>query len=109
MKKTYLGISIETDKDKLLSTQAAKLLKKIYYCIEGKKIHHRWHLLVQLKHIVMVIQNLHNEFTIMFLTNGLCLHHLYCQMHLNQNEKSKKHLPISCFSILCARHPRRLD
>ena len=35
MKKTYLGISIETDKDKLLSTQAAKLLKD-YYCIEGE-------------------------------------------------------------------------
>ena len=33
MKKTYLGISIDTDKDKLLSTQAAKLLKD-YYCIE---------------------------------------------------------------------------
>ena len=35
MKKTYLGISIETDKDKLLSTQAEKLLKD-YYCIEGE-------------------------------------------------------------------------
>ena len=35
MKKTYLGISIDTDKDKLLSTQAAKLLKD-YYCIEGE-------------------------------------------------------------------------
>ena len=35
MKKTYLGISIETDKDKLLSTQAAKLLKE-YYCIDGE-------------------------------------------------------------------------
>ena len=35
MKKTYLGISIETDKDKLLSTQAAKLLKD-YYCIDGE-------------------------------------------------------------------------
>ena len=35
MKKTYLGFSIETDKDKLLSTQAAKLLKD-YYCIEGE-------------------------------------------------------------------------
>ena len=35
MKKTYLGISIETDKDKLLSKQAAKLLKD-YYCIDGE-------------------------------------------------------------------------
>ena len=35
MKKTYLGISIETDKDKLLSTQAAKLLKD-YYCVDGE-------------------------------------------------------------------------
>ena len=35
MKKTYLGISIDTDKDKLLSTQAAKLLKD-YYCKEGE-------------------------------------------------------------------------
>jgi ribonucleoside-diphosphate reductase alpha chain len=35
MKKTYLGISIETDKDKLLSKQAAKLLKD-YYCVEGE-------------------------------------------------------------------------
>ena len=35
MKKTYLGISIETDKDKLLSEQAEKLLKD-YYCIEGE-------------------------------------------------------------------------
>ena len=35
MKKTYLGISIDTDKDKLLSTQDAKLLKD-YYCIEGE-------------------------------------------------------------------------
>ena len=35
MKKTYLGISIDTDKDKLLSTQAEKLLKD-YYCIEGE-------------------------------------------------------------------------
>ena len=35
MKKTYLGISIDTDKDNLLSTQAAKLLKD-YYCIEGE-------------------------------------------------------------------------
>jgi len=35
MKKTYLGISIDTDKDKLLSTQAAKLLKD-YYCTEGE-------------------------------------------------------------------------
>ena len=34
MKKTYLGISIETDKDKLLSEQAEKLLKD-YYCKEG--------------------------------------------------------------------------
>ena len=33
MKKTYLGISIDTDKDELLSTQAEKLLKE-YYCIE---------------------------------------------------------------------------
>jgi len=35
MKKTYLGISIDTDKDELLSTQAEKLLKE-YYCIEGE-------------------------------------------------------------------------
>ena len=35
MKKTYLGISIETDKDKLLSKQAAKLLKD-YYCVDGE-------------------------------------------------------------------------
>jgi len=35
MKKTYLGISIDTDKDKLLSTQAEKLLKE-YYCKEGE-------------------------------------------------------------------------
>ena len=35
MKKTYLGISIETDKDKLLSEQAEKLLKD-YYCKEGE-------------------------------------------------------------------------
>ena len=33
MKKTYLGINIDTDKDKLLSEQAAKLLKD-YYCKE---------------------------------------------------------------------------
>jgi len=35
MKKTYLGINIDTDKDKLLSTQAEKLLKE-YYCKEGE-------------------------------------------------------------------------
>ena len=35
MKKTYLGISIETDKDKLLSKQAEKLLKD-YYCKDGE-------------------------------------------------------------------------
>jgi len=35
MKKTYLGISIDTDKDKLLSTQAEKLLKE-YYCTDGE-------------------------------------------------------------------------
>ena len=35
MKKTYLGISIDTDKDKLLSEQAEKLLKD-YYCKEGE-------------------------------------------------------------------------
>ena len=35
MKRTYLGINIDTDKDELLSTQAAKLLKE-YYCIEGE-------------------------------------------------------------------------
>ena len=35
MKKTYLGISIDTDKDKLLSEQAAKLLKD-YYCKDGE-------------------------------------------------------------------------
>ena len=36
MKKTYLGISIDTDKDELLSTQAEKLLKE-YYCKEGEE------------------------------------------------------------------------
>ena len=36
MRKTYLGISIDTDKDKLLSTQAEKLLKE-YYCKEGEE------------------------------------------------------------------------
>ena len=35
MKRTYLGINIDTDKDELLSTQAAKLLKE-YYCIDGE-------------------------------------------------------------------------
>ncbi len=35
MKKTYLGINIDTDKDKLLSEQAEKLLKD-YYCKEGE-------------------------------------------------------------------------
>ena len=35
MKKTYLGISIDTDKDKLLSEQAEKLLKD-YYCKDGE-------------------------------------------------------------------------
>jgi ribonucleoside-diphosphate reductase alpha chain len=36
MKKTYLGINIDTDKDELLSTQAEKLLKE-YYCKEGEE------------------------------------------------------------------------
>ena len=36
MKKTYLGISIDTDKDELLSTQAEKLLKE-YYCKKGEE------------------------------------------------------------------------
>ena len=36
MKKTYLGINIDTDKDELLSTQAKKLLKE-YYCKEGEE------------------------------------------------------------------------
>jgi len=35
MKRTYLGINIDTDKDELLSTQAEKLLKE-YYCIDGE-------------------------------------------------------------------------
>ena len=35
MKKTYLGINIDTDKDKLLSEQTEKLLKD-YYCKEGE-------------------------------------------------------------------------
>ena len=35
MKKTYLGINIDTDKDKLLSEQAEKLLKD-YYSKEGE-------------------------------------------------------------------------
>ena len=35
MKKTYLGINIDTDKDELLSTQATKLLKE-YYCTDGE-------------------------------------------------------------------------
>ena len=29
MKKTYLGISIETDKDKLLSKQIRKIIKRL--------------------------------------------------------------------------------
>ena len=36
MKKTYLGINIDTDKDELLSTQATKLLKE-FYCKEGEE------------------------------------------------------------------------
>ena len=35
MKRTYLGINIDTDKDELLSTQATKLLKE-YYCTDGE-------------------------------------------------------------------------
>jgi len=35
MKKEYLGIEIETTKDKLLSVQANKLLKD-YYCKKGE-------------------------------------------------------------------------
>ena len=52
MKKTYLGINIDTDKDKLLSEQAEKLLKD-YYCKE-EKIHYRWFNQV-IRYIVMVI------------------------------------------------------
>jgi len=52
MKKTYLGISIDTDKDKLLSTQAAKLLKD-YYCIEGEDSPQMAYARAA-KHIVMV-------------------------------------------------------
>ena len=85
MKKTYLGISIDTDKDKLLSTQAAKLLKE-YYCIDGEDSPQMAFARAS-RAYCYGDRNLHKEFIIMFLTNGLCLHHLYYQMHLNQMVK----------------------
>ena len=76
----YLGITIDLDRDKNIRTTRLKLLKD-YYCKDGEDSPQQAFARLDQLHIVMMIWNSHKEFMITFLKGGLCLHHLFYQMH----------------------------
>ena len=82
------------DRDNNLSEQASKLLKD-YYCIEGETSPSTRIRKSNFKHILIWIKNLHKEYMNTHLKDGLCIHHLFYQMHLYQLRNQT--LPISCF------------